>query len=191
MICNTDIIFEDNSFIEQFLSKTYDDSVWCVGTSIILKRTGKNQNPFLRVRPTSAKVHTWRIFYSSYPLFRLYFKLHDIKKRKNASTQEICCASGYVYGVHGSCFFVTEECVNQLVPEAQGIFMYGEELLVAEVIRHNAKKIYYDSSLKIVHNENQVTSAIASSRKQKWFNNSFVYMYNQYFKNKLKANDIE
>lgn len=168
LVCNTDISFIDFNFFEKALSGIEND-VWCVGPDIRLVVSEIHQNPFLTSRPSKLKVNIWKIAYSCYPLFWLYFKLHDIKLQ-NMGTNHL--DSEIVYAVHGSCFFLKRECLDAIVNEKKIGFMYGEELLVAEVVKTNNKKTYYNAKVAILHNENQVTGKIGNKRKQKWFKES-------------------
>lgn len=177
MISNTDIELKEKDFFEKALENTPKD-VWCIGPDIMLSSTGVHQNPFLQHRPSKKKIQTWKIAYSNYIFFWLYFKLSTLKSK---SVQNEMQKSGIVYSVHGSCFLLRNECVNKIITDAKGIFMYGEELLVAEVVRQNNKKILFSLSIGIIHNENQVTGTIVLKRKQKWFKNSIEYLAKDFF----------
>ena len=172
MVSNTDIVFNKNDFFEK-VTKDIPMDVWCVGPNITLASTGGQQNPFLIDRPTYKKFKIWKTVYSVYPLFWLYFKLSDLKPKKTHRTN---IKKKNVYAVHGSCFLLKKECVDKVLNVCQGIFMYGEELLIAEVIRKSQKKTLFNSSVKIIHNENQVTGKVNLRRKQKWFKESIEYI---------------
>lgn len=173
MISNTDIELKNNDYFEKLLDSPISD-VWCVGSDILLKVNGVHQNPFLLHRPSRKKYNLWKVVYSSYPLFYLYFKLHGLKS-KTVANEEI--KSGFVHAVHGSCFLLKNECVQKIIEENPLIFMYGEELLIAEIIRENNKKCYLNVDARVIHNENQVTGKIGNKRKQGWFKQSIKYLF--------------
>ena len=179
MICNTDLILESKTFFEDVLDGV-DSDVWCIGPSITLKTTGKEQNPFFVERPSKWSMLIRKIAYSHYLLYKTYFKLSDVKcKTKKMEKKH---SSQQVYAVHGSCFLLNSDVIPLLVKESQNIFMYGEELLVSELIRGYGKKVFYNADTKIIHNENQVTGKIANSKKQQWFKQSTDYLYRRFFK---------
>ncbi|OON85000.1 hypothetical protein BXO88_14530 [Oribacterium sp. C9] len=181
MVSNTDIeIIQSNFFDAAF--KEVGDDIWCIGPDIKLASIGVHQNPFLKKRPTKSKVTIWRIAYSCFPLFWLYFKLYDLKPQKNKK-EKLQIKS--VYAVHGSCFLLKRECVDRILEEKPNVFMYGEELIIAEIIKSNGKTCFFDSDLKILHNENQVTGKIESKRKQRWFKESMNFYIHLF-----KRNDI-
>ena len=173
MVSNTDIEFQGNDFFEKVLKDVPED-VWCVGPDITLSHNGTHQNPFMMERPSKRKAWIWKTVYSNYCLFWLYFKIYDLKKKKLIDKEPL---SSFVYAVHGSCFFLHRDCLNIIMDQANNIFMYGEELLVSEIIREYKKKCYFNATACITHNENQVTGAIAGRNKQKWFKQSINYLY--------------
>ena len=178
MICNTDIEFVGDNYFERVLENV-GERVWCIGSDIVLKSTGMHQNPFLRERPSKVKIYTWRIVYSWYPIFCLYFMLHELRPKKEKPKDNI---SDLVYAVHGSCFVLKKECVDEIIRERPDIFMYGEELLIAEIVRKNKCNCLFTTKACVLHNENQVTSSIGNRKKQSWFKQSFKYLYDNHLK---------
>lgn len=178
MISNTDLFFTSKTFFEEMLDGI-DSNVWCIGPSITLKTTGKSQNPFFLERPSKKSMLLRKIVYSNYMLYKIYFMLSDIKNRTfKEENKHMSC---FVYSVHGSCFLLNSEVVPSLIKESKNIFMYGEELLVSEIVREHQKKIYFNCEAGVIHNENQVTGMIATKRKQQWFKQSTDYIYSRFF----------
>lgn len=182
MISNTDISFDSDNFFHDLFNATLNNNIWCIGTNIVLSKNQKVQNPFATKRPSKTKMIIWKIVYSKYCLFKLYYKLFELKQKISKSSNKKNISS-YVYAVHGSCFFLKRECINKIM-NYEKMFMYDEELFIAEIIRANNKKIYFDKSLTIFHNENQVTGKIPSKTKQLWFKDSINTIYNQFYKNR-------
>ena len=59
--------------------------------------------------------------------------------------------------------------------------MYGEEILISEVVRKYNKLVIYEPKFQVIHNENQVTGHINLRKKQKWFKNSFNYLKEKFY----------
>ena len=59
--------------------------------------------------------------------------------------------------------------------------MYGEELLIAELIRKNKKKVYYIRDLVVHHNENSTTKLIDYKRKSMYYKQSYEYLMRVFF----------
>lgn len=179
MISNTDLTFTSNRFLEEILSNV-EEEVWCIGPNITLKETGKNQNPFLVDRPSRRSMLLRKIAYSNLFFYKAYFKLSEIKNSINKIQNNPFSMN--VYAVHGSCFLVNSKIIPTLMEESGNIFMYGEELLVSELVRSEGKSVYYNSIASIIHNENQVTGTITTKRKQQWFKQSTDYIIRRFYK---------
>ena len=180
VISNTDIDFVSDEFFAKFLNKHYDSQIACIGSDITLRATGKHQNPFAASRPSNALMKLRKVVYSNYGLYRLYGWLSKIKNKIiNHETQ---ITNKYVYGVHGSVIILKKECVDKFIDDDIQIFMYGEELYIAEKLRESQLLSYYDTNLKIIHNENQVTGKIASPKKQEWSSQSINFLVDRYWK---------
>ena len=180
VISNTDIDFVSDSFFSKLLDNHYDSKIGCIGPDITLKVTGKQQNPFALSRPGNALMKFRKVVYANYFLYRLYYVLSDIKNK--ISHTETRKENEYVYGVHGSVVILRKECIDKFLEDSIQIFMYGEELYIAEKLKENQFLSYYDKNLKIIHNENQSTGKIASQRKQKWCSQSINFLVERYWK---------
>ena len=124
-------------------------------------------------------MHFRRWIFSDYGRFALYNWLSSVKK--NLKKGQKLVESGFVYGVHGSFIMLRKPCVNDLIDDKAPIFMYEEELYIAERLRERKLLTYYDAQLKITHNENQTTGKVNNRRKQKWFEQSMTYLVNRYW----------
>ena len=178
MVCNTYLCFTSTNFFESVFDGV-DSSVWCIGPNIKLKATGKSQNPFFFERPSKQSMLLRKIVYSNYMLYKVYCMFSDMKNK--SWKEEIRHTSCFVYSVHGSCFLLKSDVIPLLIKESQNIFMYGEELLVSEIVRGQQKKVFFNCEASAIHNENQVTGTIATKRKQQWFKQSTDYIYSRFF----------
>lgn len=180
VISNTDIEFVSEKFFSEILEKNYNSKIGCVGPDVTLKMTGRHQNPFALTRPKNNIMKLRKIAYSNYKLYSLYNWLSFIKNKTYHFKKKI--KSNYIYGVHGSIVILRRECIEKFLEDDIQIFMYGEELYIAEKLRENHLLSYYDSNLKIIHNENQVTGKITDKRKQKWCSQSMNFLVDRYWK---------
>lgn len=180
IVSNTDIDFVTDDFFEVFLETKYTEDVSCVGPDVMLATTGMHQNPFAQSRPSRRIMRFRRWIFSNYGRFVLYNWLSSVKK-KLIRTSEGYVQSGLVYGVHGSFIILKKQCISDLIIDKTPIFMYGEELYIAEKLREKNLLTYYDAQLKIIHNENQTTGKVNERRKQKWFEQSVNFLVKKYW----------
>lgn len=180
VIANTDLYFYDINFFEEMLKIVEDLEVACIAPNIVRKSNGHHQNPFAINRPSRFKVNLWRFVYSNIFIYKVYFAVSHLKRLiKNEEAKNV--ESQYIYAPHGSIFALDFNSAHALIRENPNIFMYGEELLVGEVLRENKWKTYYIKELKVRHEENETTKFINDIRKQKWSKESFEYLYNRFF----------
>lgn len=179
IISNTDLEICSTGFIMQIERIMKDKDIYCLGPSIRLK-TGKYQNPFLNERPSPRKVLMWRLLQGNPFSLRVYSELSRVKRRSKDNYEKK--ESANVYAVHGSFFALSSACVKSLLQTPNDIFMFGEEILIAEVAREQNAIVYYTKELEIVHNENSTTGITNATIKAKWYRQSFDYIYKTYFR---------
>lgn len=179
IISNTDILISNIFLLQSMIrcNKVYKN-IWCIAPSVSLP-TGEEQNPFLIKRPTRRKMMIWKVFQGTTVLIELYNFFSKIKKHIKKQNNNI--RTGFVYAVHGSFFILNYQCVQKLLEIENKIFMYGEELLIAEIVRKNHGKILYLSEESIIHNENSTTKSANMKIKAKWYRQSFDYLYTTFY----------
>ena len=174
LISNTDIDFTSNDFFEKVL-EYQDNEIWCVGPDIVLSGRNIHQNPYRVNRPSRFDKRIRDFIFSYYCFYMIYLYLHYAKRKLRKEEKHVALSS-FVYALHGSCFILRKECIDALLAENNQIFMYDEEFFIAEVVYKLGKKVFFDSSLGVLHNENQTTGKINHKIKQKWFKQSIDYL---------------
>lgn len=180
LISNTDITFENEHCLQYLLENKTNPETWVIAPMVTLP-SGRQQNPFLSERPSSTKILFWQIVQgNTIPLY-LYSSLANVKNRLK---KNLLCnmEDRNIYAAHGSCFFVKPECAKEVQKHFGDLFMYGEELLIAEIARNNKKLIKYFPDVKVLHNENSTTKHINYKRKAIFYRQSYRYIYNNFFK---------
>lgn len=179
LISNTDISFESNFSLQSIMSLNISERIWCLVPDIVLSSKRK-QNPFIQSRPSKQKVRMWKNIQGNQIGLTVYSKMSNAKKKcinnYNSKGRE-----GYIYTAHGSCFFITYDCFQELYKIANHIFMYGEEILVAEIAHKHDKKILYYPNCVVHHNDNSTTRHINYKLKSNYYKMSFTYFYNEFF----------
>ena len=180
MVSNSDIFIEkQNNFIKT-LYKIYekDNNIAVIAPSI------KNldniyQNPFRRERFSKKEIIKFKLFYLSgfyklYYFFRIYFFYKIITymaKRKKLQTRVILPIqppeSGYIYAPHGSFLIFTPTFFKYFDGFDDKTFLFCEEFILAEKLRQNNLKCWYENSLNIIHKESRSTEKITNNYKEK------------------------
>lgn len=178
VMSNTDINFPDNHFFEMFLKKEYDKDTWLVGPSVYSPETGSYENPQYDDRHTINSINK-RIFVFSRPILAYYYlKMAKIKAKVIRKGKQ---KSKFSYSVHGCFFFVDKEFIKVIKNKEYGALMYTEEAYLAEFVRLNNKKCYYNSEIEVVHEGSTVTGKLEIKRKAGYFLESLEFLKREFY----------
>jgi GT2 family glycosyltransferase len=183
ILCNTDIAFEDEHFLEKLIREPNNKNVEVIGPSIISTLTFHHQNPMYKERLNMKKIKQLLFIYSYYPIYVIY-QLGAYFKRltKKLSHKDDKQTSGSVYAVHGSFLIFTKSFFDKGNTLKFPSFLYAEELFIAEQCLKNNSKIYYNSDLNIFHKEHATSRFIKNRKHVEWLKQSLNYIYHSYYK---------
>lgn len=160
---NTDIKFENDVFLHHLINTNYPESIWLLGPSIIQQNTGAYGNPMRKKRYTYFDLWVRELCFKNTFLTYL-MNAYYIKKRK--SYMHIKEHSQFVYAVHGSFMVLKPKLIKKITEKGKWLLLYAEENYLAEIVRENGKKTFYDSSFEVWHMCGTVTSTVLSKEKR-------------------------
>ena len=160
VICNNDIVIPDTEFLRH-LAALDPEAYPIIAPGIVSKATGKRQNPFLEVAPTTPQRLKWGVYDIAFPvatgMLRIHKVLQALLPRVERDDQRPGSMARDIYAPHGSCvilsstFFARGGSFDTAVP------MFAEELtLAAEAIRLGLP-VRYVPSLRVIHREHSTT----------------------------------
>lgn len=158
---NVDMLL-DVSFFEEL--RSISDEADIIAPSIVTSE-GVYQNPFMPSRPSKSSLQFLK-FVLSYDLtFYLYskisyFKSVFFKSKPSGNVKKM------IYAPHGSMVILRSSYFENCDLE-HGLFLYGEEIYIAESCYKNNKAVLYAPQLKVVHCEHRSTSLLSISKKRK------------------------
>lgn len=177
-LCNTDIDFGSADFFNKVSENKYDMDVWCLAPCIYTTKTKSYQNPHY-VNRLSLKKLNRVIFITKYHiLFNVYQILSNLKaktKKKNIQNSQ------FVYAAHGSIFILNRDFFTTIEKLEYGAFLYSEEMFIAETIKSQGKRVYYDESLLVFHSENATTSLLGNKKRAMLIHESLIYFKNKFY----------
>ncbi|MBO4726818.1 MAG: hypothetical protein J5631_00180 [Spirochaetaceae bacterium] len=179
VMSNTDISYPDKDIFKKLISTNYDKDIWCIGPSVYVPYKKAFDNPVLTTRRSLFAVNKI-IFVHSIPILRLLYQWASGIKTRLIKTCE--SESGFVYEVHGCYFLISYELYEEILNNPYKSFMYSEEAFIAETIYHKNKKSYFDSNLRIEHNEHSVTSTLKLRRIAKFIASSMKDIKKEFYK---------
>ena len=180
MVSNSDILIEKQS---NFLEKIYEiyskDQDIAVIAPSIKNFDGIYQNPFRNERFSLNEIVKMKLFFLSgfyklYYFLRVYILFELItyivqkrryKKIKNYHNKKQ--SSGYIYAPHGSFLIFTPTFFKYFNGFDDKTFLYCEEFILAEKLRQNSLKCWYENTLNVLHKECQSTEKIVYNYKEK------------------------
>lgn len=175
VICNTDITFSQNDFFRRINNKQYAENIWGIAPSIELV-DGGFQNPYIINRISRREFYIRKLFFGNIFTYSLYFWASDIKKLLLGKRNMFHPKSQEIYAPHGSCMIFRNNVMNIVCNENNNIFLYCEEEYLGGIIYENKKVVFYDESLKVIHNEHQTLGKINYLDKQKWYAQSMDFL---------------
>ncbi len=174
---NTDIVLEKD-FLVKLLSKNYENDVGCIAPSVVTAAGNFYDNPVLDERRSLKQVNRF-ILKCSIPILRVVYMYLSAFKRKHMKNEKT--ASRYVYEVHGCYFILTGKFAEIIKEERYGVLLYSEETFVAELIRSNGFRTYYDSEIELKHMEHSVTKLLKLSSIAKHNLKSMKYIRDRFY----------
>ncbi|OQX55886.1 MAG: hypothetical protein B5M53_03585 [Candidatus Cloacimonas sp. 4484_209] len=193
IVCNTDIHFPDNNFFMRLLHFHADNPVAVITPTIISERSGRSQDIYMHMpkRPSRLRMHFYKWVSRYYFILITYQILSLLKERigdqlKQSLTQidstiqsgnkpvKVYAPSG-VFAIFHRSYFEAGGNLNH------GVFLFGEEIFVAETARRLHLTVLHDPKLKIVHKGHSTTNIIKSPQIAHFIRESAAYCANTFF----------
>jgi len=151
VVSNVDITVSDSFFSEMEALKS-DAGVGWVAPCIWSAMEHRDRNPKILKRYNRRRIQTFCLFFSIPVLHYLYTRLVYRKRHEGKS-----CDPGSVYAGHGSCIILTREYIGRCGCIDYPVFLFGEEIYLAEKCRLNALTVLYQPQVKVSDNEHAST----------------------------------
>lgn len=172
IVCNTDIYLPQKDFLFKLnLLHGGSHASAVVAPAIISSISGRDQNPHMKSRPTRIRMQFYKWTYRLPPLFWLYRSLSSLKKvlfrwlLSSEFTEAFPDGSIAIYSPHGAFIAFNRRYFEAGGTLDHGVFLFGEEIFVAETCRRIGLSVQYDRRLRIVHREHEATGHYSESGK--------------------------
>jgi len=169
IVCsNNDILLNDKRIFEKLKKSMIFSKSAVIGPQII-NLLGKNQNPITIKRPDF--IQAKRIYKGS-SLFRIFVLcvlpspiLNLLRKIKHkiypvSMEKENIKKPAYVYALHGSFLMFGPKFFEKYNGFDEGTFLYGEEMILAEMLISEKMKAFYEPSASVIHKEDRTATLI-------------------------------
>jgi len=194
MVCNHDVLIED----EEFFSKLFCQDPGTAGVIAprIQALPGRtDQNPFMRRRPGALRWANLRFVSSNYWAAAIWDWLSRRKSefrswlaaRRGQSLPDVNAKSEAIYAAHGSFFIFSRRYFEAGGFLDGNLFLYGEEISVAEICRSLGLPVVYEPSLCVLHKEHQSTGRVLSRFTYECQKKAMQYVTSRYLSGSPKA----
>ncbi len=173
IVCNVDLYMQDKEFCSRLISSSRSHTHSVVAPGIISGLSGKDQNPFMRMRPHHLRMKFYKVLFQWYPAHLIYTLMYLIKERLHKLTQgfevgmPISSETGEplpIYAGHGAFLAFRKSYFEAGGSLRHGAFLFGEEIFVAETVRRLGLTIGYDPRLQVFHRGHTTTGYIPSQQ---------------------------
>lgn len=174
-ISNVDITMKENFFVELTTSSIEKDVAW-IAPQIYSSDENRDRNPKVLSRYSKKKLQLLYYMYR-YPFLFYAYTLTAYKRKKLQPKYPAMD----IYAGHGSFMLLTRSFFESYKEIHYPIFLFGEELFLAEEILKAAKKVRYVPSLVIYDNEHVSTSTLKKNTYFKYNQESIKYILDKYY----------
>lgn len=172
---NVDILLSESFFSQLISYKATTDTGWLV-PKIYSKTLNMDFNPQALHRYSYKKMATLRLLFK-YPLL-LQLKQKLLHQYREIKVHE----AGPVYAGHGSLIILTAEFFRQCGIFDYPIFLYGEEIYLAELCRMNQLKVVYIPQIEVYDIGKVSTGQIPTKQFCKYNFVAIDYLIRRFYK---------
>jgi GT2 family glycosyltransferase len=189
ILSNPDIRIRDVNFCERLLAVDHT-AVGMVAPQILSEYSGCDLNPFIEKRLTPTQVHNLQMWFSSYALYSGRACVSRVKCAAASAWQKARRRlwkrgeerrERSIYSPHGSFLIFSRRFFDSGGSLDEKLFLYGEEIAVAESCRVLGLPIIYRPQLMVVHREHETTGRCASRRLYEMERDAHAYLRERYF----------
>ncbi|MDI6891116.1 MAG: glycosyltransferase [Thermodesulfovibrionales bacterium] len=193
IICNIDIDLIQPDLLSN-LRALYSASHYAIiAPAIISAVSGRDQNPYMRTRPTRLRMHFYKWTFRYYPISMIYQLLALLKNkilfilkralvRSNTNSGQKFLVPQQIYAPHGSFVVYNRKYFESGGTLDHGVFLFGEEIFIAETAKRLGLTIAYDPRLQIKHQEHSTTNIFKSRKILGFVREAAEYCANTFFR---------
>ena len=208
IVSNVDVEFHSPGFFAYLGRLGSIEDVGVVAPSILSGLSHHDQNPFMLERPSRTRMEFYRLLYRSYYLLNTYAFLSALYRQVRHVFREGAWGMGQagtrsqeghleaippvssergttIYAPHGACVIFSKRFFSRGGTLDFPVFLFGEEICIAETVRELGLRVVYDPSLVLTHHEHQSPGwrgVLLSRRAAYHSEKSTAFLVDRYFR---------
>jgi GT2 family glycosyltransferase len=184
-LLNADLRLQDKNFFKNLAAIEKEADLGVLAPDVRSELSGQRANPYMRVRPSQKKMRFYKKIYANETTARWYHTLSLYKARtlrllkptsRTGETEQT------IYAAHGCAMFFTDSYFRSGGDFQHPVFLYNEEITVAEHCRHKNLKTLYVPQLRLAHIERASTGTKISPATLGFLKQASAYAYDTFFK---------
>ncbi len=183
-ITNVDLKIKKDFFFE--LEKIqFPDNLGMLGPSIISKKQ-INKNPKINKRPSIFKLIINILMHTLPITAKLQFMLHHSRLKKDENLLKKSTKNNQsnlipIYALHGSFTMFTSKGFKLVKENFYPMFLFGEEIFFAEILKRAGLKTYFIPSLIVLDDEHVSTGKLPSFTYRKLNIKALIYIIKKFY----------
>ena len=174
IISNVDLSVGNNLFLT-LANKHYEQGTGWIAPTIFSKIEPRDRNPKICKRYSLRKLKLLLTMYRFPVLHVLYTR--TMYKRKILQKHD----AGKIYAGHGSFIILCKYFIEKCGVPSYPIFLFGEELYLAEECRENKLAVLYDPSIIVYDSEHVSTGKMKGLKYYKYNKAALQYIIKQFY----------
>lgn len=182
IVSNTDLSFDAEFFKILKDYKLLDACI--IAPRIISSLSCNDQNPMYVERPSRLKFYILSKIFSSFALTFMQrlinLVIRKVRGRKKASG--VAVSPREIYAAHGALIIISGSFFSEGGNLNYPMFLFCEEIFLAEKVRSLKGKIVYEPLLVSYHEEHKTTGFIPSKKMRQFLSESHLFCYENMLK---------
>ena len=181
IISNVDVTLDETFFTALRDLKPDPDTVW-IAPFIWSPSENRDVNPKNLERYSKKRLQLLRLLFACPPLYYLYTRTL-YRKKVNQSRKEECGMwnERTIYSGHGSFMIFRPELFQQEPPLNYPVFLFCEEIFMAEMVRRIGKKAVHCPAVKVWDCEHASTGLMGLWRYCKYNHDALSYIIKHFY----------
>ncbi len=177
IISNVDLALEEDFFIKLADYECAEDTGW-IAPQIWSAQESRDLNPKISERYPYFKLKILQFLHHHPSLHKLYSKTLYNRKRVHSSTE------GSIYAGHGSFIILTKKFIERCGTINYPIFLFCEEIYLAELCRVAHLNVTYTPNLRIFDREHISTGKMSIKEYSRLNYEAVSYILNEFYQNR-------
>ena len=183
VVSNVDLLF-DREQLERSTARHTPATTAVIAPRILSLADGSEQNPYMRKRPTTLRIHAYRMIFRSYWALLAYSwgaqAWRSVRRRLGRSGG---APSGQqlIYAPHGSFMILSSSCFARAEDFAFQPFLFGEEIFIAEAAARAGLAVVFDPAILVMHEDHAGMQSLPRREIQRFHLESAEWIARTYF----------